>query len=69
MPAHLWNELGIDDPEHYNLVLCCFYLGKGLLETRDLLARGQDDPEVSFVLETAVFSGLDLTRDSITKTS
>lgn len=68
MPARQWSDFGLDDPERYNLVLCCFYLGRGLIETSELLDRGPDDPEVVYVLETAVFSGLDLNRDKIVRT-
>lgn len=67
MKPHLWDSLGLDEPERYNLALCCFYLGRGVEETRDLLSRGPDDTEVLYVLETAVYSGLDMSTDTITR--
>lgn len=63
----LWNSLGLVDPTAYHLALSCFYLGKGVEETRDLLSRGSSDPEVLYVMETAAFSGLDPTSDRIEK--
>lgn len=30
MEPVLWDELGIDSPERYELALCCFYLGREL---------------------------------------
>lgn len=67
MKPELWNSLGLDELEKYNLALCCFYLGRGIEETRDLLLRDPSDPEVLYVLETAVYSGLDLDKDTITR--
>lgn len=67
MKSVLWSALGLDDPAQYHLALSCFYLGKGVEETRDLLSRGVSDPEVLYVLETAAFSGLDTTSDIIEK--
>lgn len=67
MKSELWDALKLDDPERYNLALCCFYLGKGVEETRDLLNRDNSDSEVLYTLETAVYSGLNLSTDTITR--
>lgn len=68
MRKELWDSFGLDRADSYNLALCCFYLGKGLEETRDLLERRPDDPEVLYTIETAVYSGLNPDVDSIVKT-
>lgn len=64
----LWRALDLDVPSKYFLALSCFYLGKGVEETRELLSRPHHDPEVAFVLEAAAFSGLDPNVDFIEKT-
>lgn len=67
MKAVLWDELNLDDPSNYHLALSCFFVGRGVEETRELLKRGSTDPEVRYVLETAAFSGLNVDSDNITR--
>lgn len=68
MKAVLWDALQLDDEHNYRLALCCFYLGRGVEEVRDLISRRKDDPEVKYVLSTAMFAGINFDLDVIRKT-
>lgn len=63
----LWESLGLDDDRRYWLTMCCFYVGKGVEETRELLSRNPSDPDVLFTEYVATLSGLSRTRDSMKK--
>lgn len=63
----LWDSLGLDDARRYWITMCCFYTGKGVEETRELLSRSPNDPDVLFVEYVATLSGLSKTRDSMKK--
>lgn len=65
--SYLWNDLALDDSGRYMLALACFYLGKGVEETRDVLNRDPSDREVAFIVSTAAFCGLNPETDTIEK--
>lgn len=65
--SHTWDQLGLDDPQRYVLALSCFYLGKGIHETMNLLSRDPSDSEVVYVSGTAMYSGMSMKTDFIRK--
>lgn len=69
MKPVLWNALDLDVERHYDLARCCFYLGRGVEETRYILSLKDDHLEVQFVLSSATLSGYDPDVDVIIKSA
>lgn len=65
MKKPTWNALGLDSPVRRNVALAAFYLGMNVLEIEDLLSRAEHDPELEYVVSTAVLSGLSSDKDKL----
>jgi len=58
MPAYMWAELGLDDADIYQRVLCGLFIGYGPETLRDLAQRNADDRTVKELLRVAPSLGL-----------
>lgn len=57
----LWGALGLDDPAKLDLASRCFFLGRGVEETRRIL-QGYDPKEADDVIEISSLSGYDVIK-------
>lgn len=60
----LWDALGLDDPARHDLASRCFFLGRGVEETRRILS-GFDPDEAGDVLEISTLSGYDVIKHGL----
>lgn len=56
IPKYIWVDLDLDDPERCRTASMCFYLGKGVEETRRVLNGFMND-EKREIIEIAKLSG------------
>lgn len=60
----LWDALGLDDPAKHDLASRCFFLGRGVEETRRIL-QGYDPKEADDVIEISSLSGYDVIKHGL----
>lgn len=60
----LWEALGLDDPSRHDLASRCFFLGRGVEETRRIL-NGFDPHEARDVVEISTLSGYDVIKHGL----